>query len=314
MDTKVKIPFAKKNGRIVHISEVENGLSCDCHCCKCGAQLVAKNNVSNIKEAHFAHYNSADCGISLETSIHKAAKQYLSETKKIVLPDVLYYDKNDTITFEKVELEETIPYKNRHITVDALGHLNAEKKIIVEFAFTHFSSEKKKQIINELRIPAIEVILNKFCTSFNDIKRILQESWYKNWLYHPLNDNPGLSSVINQYKTEIDAYKQKMKTLEVRVVSLQDTNRYLQSEVRDLNLHLKNSTKGLIAEGFIGNAWGPKLEKPISLLINKDDLEGIKTDKQNNFRLIIFNSIKLDKTKSNLKIFVDKEYFQRFDY
>ena len=70
MNIKVKIPFAVQNGRIVHISEVENGLSCNCKCCYCGARLLAKNNKDNIKKSHFAHYNSDDCGNSLETSIH----------------------------------------------------------------------------------------------------------------------------------------------------------------------------------------------------------------------------------------------------
>ena len=306
MDTKVKIPFAEQTGKIVHISEVENGLLCNCKCCYCGAQLIAKNNKDNIRESHFAHYNSDDCGKSLETSIHKAAKQYLLETKKIILPDIFYYDKINQITFEKVELEKTINYEDSSIKVDALGYINNKHKIIIEFAVTHYSSEKKKQIFNKLKIPTVEVYLPISCNSFEAIKLILQEDGFKEWLYYPLQDNPKLNSFVKKYKSEIDGLKHNVK-------SLSNENNSLKTELHNARLKFEKVYDGKITDSFIGIGWGPKLERPINLSINKEDLDGIKTDRYKNFRFVIYNSKTLDRTKSNLKVFVDKEFFKKFN-
>lgn len=38
----LKIPYAARNGRLVHISEVENGLQPDCTCPACKRPLVAR--------------------------------------------------------------------------------------------------------------------------------------------------------------------------------------------------------------------------------------------------------------------------------
>lgn len=242
MESKVKIPFAKKNGRVVHINEVENGLACDCYCCKCGAQLVAKNNVSNIKEAHFAHYNSEDCGKALETSIHQAAKQLLLQTKKIVLPDILYYDKSNEVTFKKVELEKTFPYD---IRADALGYINNIDKVIIEFAFTHFTDEKKKQKFNKLKIPAIEVSLNRLCLSFDDIEKILLSSGYKEWLYYSLQDNPEINSIVKKYKNEISSLNNNIESLTNENVSKISSLKNSIDSLINENLSLKNEKLSL---------------------------------------------------------------------
>ncbi len=230
MESKVKIPFANQNGKIVHISEVKNGLACKCICCYCGKQLIAKNADENIKEAHFAHYKSDDCHKSLETSIHKAAKQYLADTKRIVLPDIIYYDKCYKIKFEKVELEKIIKYENNSIKVDALGHIDEDRKIIIEFAVTHFSSDKKNKIFNKLKIPTVEVSLHEFCTTFDDIRNVLQASWNKEWLYYPLMDNPKLNSFIKKYRSEIRDLNQKIKYLKDENETLRQKMRFLLSK------------------------------------------------------------------------------------
>lgn len=71
----LKIPFALKNGAIVHISEVESGLRQDCLCPACKNPLVARKG--DLKVHHFAH--SAETNCQPETVIHLLGKQLLAE-------------------------------------------------------------------------------------------------------------------------------------------------------------------------------------------------------------------------------------------
>ena len=244
---KVKIPFGEYNGKIVHISQVKNGLDCNCKCCKCGARLIAKNNEKNIREAHFAHYNAPDCNKPLEESIHKAAQQYLLDTKKIVVPDTLFYDRSNEIIFEKVELEKTLPY---NIKVDALGYINNINKIIIEFAVTHFVDAGKKHKINKLRIPAIEVTLDKSCLSFEDIEKVLGDSGFKKWIYSPINDMPEINSAIQKYNAKINSLNDTISTLNINNLKLVNEKNELEKINEDLrveNVKLKRNLKGFKA-------------------------------------------------------------------
>lgn len=304
MNVNIMIPFAEQNGKIVHVSEVENGILCNCKCCSCGAQLIAKNNRDNIKESHFAHYNSTDCGKALETSIHKAAKQYLLETKTMVFPHILYYDKSNQVNFEKVELEKTLNYEDSLIIVDAVGYVNNKHKIIIEFAVTHFVSDKKIEILNKLKIPTIEVYLSSSCNSFEEIKNAFQENGFKKWIYYPLQDNKELNTIISKYKSEIAALKSEIKTMT-------NDNHELEAKTDSLESAGENEMGEKISDSFIGIGWGQVLEKAIKLSINKEYLVDIKTDSHHNYRFVIFNSKTWDKTKANLKVFVDKWYFNK---
>lgn len=71
----LRIPFASREGKLVHVSEVEPGFRNDCFCPACGRPLVAKKG--NIKVHHFAHDGDHPC--NGETILHLLAKQLLKE-------------------------------------------------------------------------------------------------------------------------------------------------------------------------------------------------------------------------------------------
>ena len=48
------------SGKMVHISSVKRGLSCNCQCTKCNEFLVAKLGNGG-RQAHFAHQKDSDC-------------------------------------------------------------------------------------------------------------------------------------------------------------------------------------------------------------------------------------------------------------
>jgi competence CoiA-like predicted nuclease len=76
----------KKNqeDNLIYISEVENGLGCDCVCPSCKKILIAKQGKKKIH--HFAHYEVADCGYGLQTALHIKAKEILEKYKTFKIP------------------------------------------------------------------------------------------------------------------------------------------------------------------------------------------------------------------------------------
>ena len=82
----VRLPYGVREGKLLHISDVPNGLACGCVCPACGDRLVARQGP--VREHHFAHAGGNDCGRAVETALHRAAKEILERRKEIVLPSV----------------------------------------------------------------------------------------------------------------------------------------------------------------------------------------------------------------------------------
>lgn len=81
-----KLPFGLKDGELLHVADVERGLSCECVCPSCGHHLVARKG--NKMTPHFAHYKGAECAAAIESALHLAAKKVLLKEQYIVLPPV----------------------------------------------------------------------------------------------------------------------------------------------------------------------------------------------------------------------------------
>ncbi|MEM9488183.1 MAG: competence protein CoiA family protein, partial [Myxococcota bacterium] len=69
------IPYAVRDGAIVHVSEVASGYQPDCRCVLCGGALVARKG--RVKAHHFAHASAAPC--TGESILHHLAKRMLAE-------------------------------------------------------------------------------------------------------------------------------------------------------------------------------------------------------------------------------------------
>ena len=71
-----------RDGEIVSVKEVQNGLRCNCYCPQCSARLVAKNRSTEHVIAHFAHlpgHSNDACKSAGETALHKLAKDILAK-------------------------------------------------------------------------------------------------------------------------------------------------------------------------------------------------------------------------------------------
>ncbi|MDR0901918.1 MAG: hypothetical protein LBM92_04010 [Opitutaceae bacterium] len=70
----LKTPYGVRDGKILHISEVERGLQCKCQCINCGSPLVARKG--SLKIHHFSHH-SDEQSCNFETVVHLLAKELL---------------------------------------------------------------------------------------------------------------------------------------------------------------------------------------------------------------------------------------------
>jgi len=185
----IKLPFGLQDGQLVDITSVESGLACNCFCPSCGQQLVAKKG--EIKEHHFAHYDSEECSGAVETALHIYAKNILEKEKRIVLPPV-YLANSDKLLFSATEVNfDSIVLEKRigNIIPDIVV-LIKDKPLLIEIAVTHFVDRFKAYKIFELGYSAIEVNADGlFNSSYNKpfnnedfATRLIEGTSFKRWI------------------------------------------------------------------------------------------------------------------------------------
>lgn len=189
----VKFPFGLRNGRYVHISLVNSGLS-DCVCPGCKHSFIAyKGSTAH----HFAHKAKSDCTYQPETVLHKYAKGLIAAQKQVLLPKLLVVASNHEFS---VEVREEIPAKT--ITVTAAYEELVHEDIVpdvqldstdgwmfAEVAVTHFVDREKRAKLRRIAIPTVEIDLSSvpFDAPLEVIDAaILTDVALKKWVYHPL--------------------------------------------------------------------------------------------------------------------------------
>lgn len=195
MERDLNLIYALKNGEIVSISEVEQGLKCGCICPACGSRLVAKKGTKVMH--HFAHYSGENCKYGYETSLHFVAKEILSKANRMVIPPVRiglpdcdneidWISAAREITIDKVILEK----KFGSIIPDIVLY-SGRKCLFVEIFVSHKVDEKKIREIKRKQISAIEIDLSKIKSyiSEEELKKyLLEECKEKKWLYNAVSE------------------------------------------------------------------------------------------------------------------------------
>lgn len=203
------LTYGLKDGELISVKNVKNGLACECVCPNCGAKLIARNNCRD-KMDHFAHYKSIECVGAVETAIHLLAKQIFLKEKAIVTPDFYYYSdtlkfgdliyKSRIIQFDRVELEKRENITHSHFVPDAIGYIG-ENKIFIEFAVTHFIDESKAEKIKNSGVPCVEINLSGIDLDEKRIKEVLMEKLRKEWISYPQLENQA-NRILSKIKKE----------------------------------------------------------------------------------------------------------------
>lgn len=201
----MKIPYGLKNGKLVHISEVESGAACQCICPTCNAPLVARKG--SIKIHHFAHLNSPECEWAGETTLHLLTKEILSQQKTIFIPGYgieflsFFTRSGRSVYFRRVYRasgkDEKIEVKIDEVALETrLGRIapdivifSAGEPLLLEIYVTHRVGREKLRIIEQNGWPAIEVDLHRLrhFPDRQELAKILTNPVrMMNWLNNPM--------------------------------------------------------------------------------------------------------------------------------
>lgn len=182
----IKLPYALKNGIMIHISQIsleQRGKKCECVCPLCGKELIARLGEKNTH--HFAHTTDCLPEAAVQTMIHLLAKEILTEAGEIYLPKHFIAIRNKGLAESDYELcdcavdvELSDEYRTHHIHFKG-EYAPIEKCLIsVKGGRKQISSVKVEQRLEGivpdiiLNISGIEVIVEIAVTHFVDKEKL----------------------------------------------------------------------------------------------------------------------------------------------
>lgn len=195
----IEIPYALREGAIVHVSEVDRGLDCGCVCARCGDALVARKGSS--RQHHFAHYQDSDCSGAAESLLHRLAKELLSSAKSLALPAYIFRAKSKprygrpAVSIERKILAARRMSISSVAVEQPLGSMVPDlllrsegTDMILEIAVSHRVDRAKMRHLRRMNIPALELSLKAedlLLSRAELSKRLVEETSIKSWLFHP---------------------------------------------------------------------------------------------------------------------------------
>lgn len=173
----------RSDGRLVHVSDVQNGLKCGCICPACKSPLIARQGKK--RDWHFAHVSDVNCSNAGETALHLAAKQALKHLNgQIFIPEEVIrkqgwpppnqwdsrpmarlYDLM-THTFPKRRASESIvriepqDWARQGFRPDAVLE-KYSGALLIEIRVTHEVDEEKQRLMRKVGLGVIEIDLSE---------------------------------------------------------------------------------------------------------------------------------------------------------
>lgn len=218
-----RLPFGLKDGRMVDVLEVKNGLACECVCPRCFSPLQANQGAQRSYFSHDPKLRSENCENAPETALHLMAKQLISENKFLKLP-LLVIKENMETRYGNIEESELIEEErdvnltgiivedggNPIIKPDISATVDG-KQFFIEIAVTHFVDKEKKDKLRSLGIPTIELNLSKLkrdITKSELFEIVINGTETKKWI-----SNPKADGVRSKLKSNIKSRLRSLKTV-----------------------------------------------------------------------------------------------------
>lgn len=212
---------ALKNGKLVHISEVQNGLDCGCICPSCETPVVAYNNPKNKNKHHFKHHSKRNCYFYYETMLHYMAKEIIAKDLRLTVPNHKFmlsdyaWSYGYNLRFEKTPTEMIEPCVLEFQSVEVEKYQNGikpdlicgtkGKELHIEIAVTHFIDEKKEQKIKAINVTSLEIDLSGF-----------ERDTHEEKLRNALSGNIELMKWFNNKSIELKRQKAESLKHEIR--------------------------------------------------------------------------------------------------
>lgn len=194
MANNFDIVMALKDGKPVHVKDVERGLKCGCKCAACGEDLVARQG--KVRAWHFAHKSGKNCAYGFESSLHLTAKNLIGNFRCIDVPDVrMEFPTSDkqavtvmaphVIFIESVEIER----RTGGVVPDVVVKTCDGQEVFIEIAVTHFVDDAKLEKLRAIGVPTLEIAL-KGDYDQADLEYMLKtgDTSAMRWVYHPEAD------------------------------------------------------------------------------------------------------------------------------
>jgi competence protein CoiA len=181
-----------QSNQLVHVSEVERGLACQCRCVVCEEPLIARQG--QVRGHHFAHASDrAPCDSSHESLLHRYAKQLVADAGGLVVPMTAavaqYFASADStsatilMTARRIEEEVCIG----EIRPDLLLCTSDGTQVAVEIAYSSFCDLLKISAFEQIQLPVLEVDLSRFTPDNFDpaaVKEaVIGSALAKTWLW-----------------------------------------------------------------------------------------------------------------------------------
>lgn len=170
-------------------------MECGCVCPACGDELIAHKGQKRMH--HFKHRSSEDCEYGYESSLHLAAKDILSRSKKMVIPPVYVEFPQSGKPKELISMEREISIddveleKRFDTIIPDIVVYSGDKYFFVEIYVTHPIDDEKLKKLEEKNISTIEIDLSKIkreisVEELSDI--LLKSSDRKSWKCNAVSD------------------------------------------------------------------------------------------------------------------------------
>ncbi len=196
----------RSDGRLVHVSDVQNGLKCGCICPACKSPLIARQGSK--RDWHFAHVSDVNCNNAGETALDFAAKQVLKDLKgKIFIPeetirkagwptDIQWANKpisrlNNLMTHivpERRALESNVriepqDWADQGFRPDAVLELDGFQ-LLIEILVTHEVDKEKRERMRKVRLGVIEIDLSETDRHIapNELESLIISEAPRKWL------------------------------------------------------------------------------------------------------------------------------------
>ena len=78
----LNVPYADRNGELIHAPQAKRGLACGCVCIGCGCRLVS--GIGQKTRPHFAHHTT-ERPYDGESLLHRQAKRLLAQRIEIAI-------------------------------------------------------------------------------------------------------------------------------------------------------------------------------------------------------------------------------------
>lgn len=195
----VKLGYAIKDGRLVSVTSVPLGATCNCVCPKCGDPVVAKNRdfASRVTQMHFSHAKNAECAVrggetAPETALHLLAKDILVDGLRIAIPGLLLFPEAKQTEFRQLFPAKRIKFRSAtkepwrpavqsglDMRPDVSGITEKGQEIHVEFRVAHPVPPEKSDAAQKEQRWMVEIDLARFRgDTFNvdELREFIQQS------------------------------------------------------------------------------------------------------------------------------------------